>query len=114
MDDVADVAGLAVGALAIWVALSAFSVGLLWFLYFRDRSYRNRHHMPHGFVALTFAVAGTITFAASTWASFLTIRTILGLERLEWTPAVTVPLLLFALSMPIGFAVVLLYQRLRY
>ena len=105
---------IGVGALIVWVALSAFSVGLLWFLYLRDRSYRRRHRMPNGFVSLTLAVAATVTFAASSWASFITIRAILGLERLPWATNVTVPLLLLALSMPIGFAVVLLYQRIRY
>lgn len=106
--------GISIVLLSAWIAMGGFSAGFLWWFWWRDRRYRKRWNMPRNFVALTFALAGSIAFTAAAWAAFLTVRTLLGLDRIEWAPVVTVPTLLIALSMPIGFAAVLLYQRLRY
>jgi hypothetical protein len=100
--------------LIVWMGMGLGAVVVLWAAYVRDRSYRRRHNMPSGFVSLTLATGGTITFAAAAWADFLTVRRLLDFEPLDWAPIVTVPLLLLALSMPIGAAAVLLYQRFRY
>jgi hypothetical protein len=107
-------ATVAVGALVIWIGMGGVSVAVLWRLYFADRSYRRRHNMPAGFVSLTLAGMGTVAFVAATWAAYLTIRRLLNFEPIEWSAIVTVPLLLLALSTPIGAAAVLLYQRFRY
>jgi heme/copper-type cytochrome/quinol oxidase subunit 1 len=107
-------AATAVGALIVWIGMGFGAVVVLWRLYFADRSYRRRHSMPAGFVSLTLAGMGTVTFAAATWAAWLTIRRLLDLEPIAWSPLLTVPLLLLALSTPIGAAAVLLYQRFRY
>ena len=100
--------------LVVWIGMGAGSVLLLWRLYFVDRSYRIRHNMPSGFVSLTLATGGSVTFIAAGWAAFLTVRRLLSLDSIDWAPIVTVPLLLLALSMPIGAAAVMLYQRYRY
>jgi hypothetical protein len=101
-------------ALAMWIVMGFVAVVVLWLAYLRDRAYRKRHHMPSGFVSLTLASIGTVTFAAAAWAAFLTIRRLNGLDAIEWSPQVTIPLLLLALSTPIAAAGVVLYQRYRY
>jgi hypothetical protein len=107
-------ATVAVYALIVWVIMGFASVLVLWRLSLSDRAYRRRHGMPYGFVSLMIAAIGTITFVASAWAALLTARRLLDLPAFDWSPIVTVPLLLLALSMPIGAAGVLLYQRFRY
>lgn len=99
--------------LIMWIGMGGFSVMVLWRLYIVDRRYRRRYNMPAGFMTLTLALGATVTFAAAAWAAFLTVRRLLDMPVLEWTPWVTVPLLLLALSVPIGFAAVVLYQRYR-
>jgi MFS family permease len=107
-------ATLAVYALLAWAGMGALAVTVLWYSYVRDRSYRRRRGMPSGFVSLTLALMGSVAFAASAWAAVLTVRRLLNLEPLDWSAVVTVPLLLLALSTPIGAAAVMLYQRIRY
>jgi hypothetical protein len=107
-------ATISIYALIFWVAFGATAVGVLWYAYSQDRKYRRRRNMPSGFVGLLLAIIGTVTYPAAAWAALLTIRRLAGLEQLDWSPIVTVPLLMLALSVPIGAAGVLIYQRLWY
>lgn len=101
-------------ALAVWTVTGFAATVILWATHLADRSYRRRHRMPAGFVSLTLASIGTVAFTGAAWAAFLTIRRLLGLDAIEWSAVVTVPLLLAALSTPIVAAAVVLYQRYRY
>lgn len=101
----------AVAALVVWIAMGALSVLVLWRMYLIERAYRQQRHLMPGFIALTLALGSTVTFAAAAWAAFLTIRRLLGLEVIDWSALVTVPTLLLALSMPIGAAAVMIWQR---
>ena len=105
---------LSLFALAVWNAMGFVAVIVLWVTHLADRSYRMRRNMPRGFVSLTLATIGTIAFVGAAWSSFLTVRRLLGLEVIEWSPVITVPLLILALSAPIVAAAVVVYQRYRY
>jgi hypothetical protein len=105
---------LSIYALEVWIVLGLVGVFVLWYAWEQDRKYRRRYKMPAGFQGLLLAAIGTAVYPAAAWSAFLAIRHLHGLPRLEWQSIVSAPLLLIALSVPIGAAAVLIYQRLWY